>query len=74
MKFFEELTILILKHIAIMDLRDGIRLYNKILKLSNNTNVIATTTTTTTTTNKNGRSPQSFTNSNTIATKEFKHQ
>lgn len=64
--FFEELTILILKHIAIMDLRDGIRLYNKILKLSNNTNVIATTTTTT---NNNRRSPQSLTNSNTIATK-----
>ena len=47
-----------------MDLRDGIRLYNKILKLSNNTNVIATTTT-----NNNRRSPQSLTNSNTIATK-----
>ena len=62
MKFFEELTILILKHIAIMDLRDGIRLYNKILKLSNNTNVIATTTTNViaTTTTNNRRSPQSL--------------
>ena len=48
--FLEELTIIILKHISIMDNRDAIRLYNKILKLSSNTSVVLARTSSTSST------------------------